>query len=430
MNLLTIFKLKKTKPEDNNLQKKLSLEATIKLLEQQLKEQRDKSIEVIKQKESELAKLKIYLEAIDNKSNANKQTQVQELKEIQDDFKTQFEKLKHLIDTTKQSWSTKIESKKTEIKQLQDETATNELKLKQDLEHKKETIEKEIGNLKLEATTLLRKLKQEQEIYNKKVLELEREINAVKGEIAVKDAQRRSDAEKHNIAVQEMRVKLSEQLKLLEEKFKTELETWQKEYRNKERELIAFKAQAQQKQSDLQLTYESEYGKLERERDECLNEIAEIKNKIQTAEERYKQNIALLTEEANKVKIELMLKEAEEKSEREKKQAELQNELKNLGSQIDQLQQKLLEDSENYNQLIQAKENELQAFRTETETKLKELEEEQQKKIAALAKEVEAGKKELQLLKTKLVENKNSYDLQLKEKKAQLETVKQEHQKK
>jgi hypothetical protein len=403
-------------------------EVQLAAIEQKMAQQRKELEKSFKEKENESISLRMQLETVNRQMKKNRENREQELKSIQIQVKKELDELDRKLRSKIKEWQRRIKFKQRQLDEMSGKNAVEKAQSKLEQENKEREIKAQIEELQNQIESANRKFQEEQDICLQQTNTKEEDIVKLKTQIAIIEAQSRSEEEKHQEILREFKKKWEAQSRTLETMFNEKSEELKEGYQGKENELIAFRIAAQQSQSDLMLEYDSRTKELGMLRDNLLDKVRGLEEKISKESAEWQDELKARKEEYNQLKVQVMLKETEEKARQEKAKRALAEEEKRARMQMGAIEQKINEIKEKYRNEIVAKDQELEATKIQAEVKLKSLYQQYEGKQAEIVGSKNELTDRIHQLETELSMQKELRQQQLQAKNEEIEKFKQERQ--
>jgi hypothetical protein len=212
---------------------------------------------------------------------------------------------------------------------------------------------------------------EEQSSWIAKIKAKEDDIIGIKTQISIKESNITIENEKDIELRKEKEVMWGTQIKDIEDKLKTQDIEFAKEYKRKQEELQSFKGALESRLSEISIEAE----KKEREAASIAARLEErikfVNEHIAQESKRWQNVVKERDEEFNKLKVELMLGESQEKTQRENKFNELKETETLANRKIKEIRQKMEDEKEKWKNTIASKDEELKLFRIQAELKIK-----------------------------------------------------------
>jgi hypothetical protein len=379
-----------------------------------------------KPEELEREKITLSLRAADVERR-QKQEEIKragEAMEIQKAAKERMQEIEKAREKSAEALEKKLSSRSAEIDEIKNTTAINEAQTFLEADRKKRTLKAEADEAQKAADALRERLIREKGKAAGRINSEDEEILALKTRIALRDAQRRANEEKHAMFLRELRDKLDDQLIAAERKITGQEAAFKARLGQIENELISVKAASDKKISDITLDFDEYNAKMTAIKDRLAREADSLKDEIVRETTAFHAELKKCDEEINGLKIQIMLGETQEKSEREKMNATFREEEEKAAKKITEIERKTVEQSSSFEQLIRAKEEEFNAVKVNSELNQRDHPKSLNARKKELSDFLDALNAEKQTLSEKLVLDKEENAKTFEVKKAEVAALK------
>lgn len=389
--------------------------------EQRIAQEHETWSSELKSRDEERINLEARLEQLEKMAVLEKEKRDLELKKVQEEAARELNRLEKHLQAIHEQWAQ--ESKENE-------------RLKEDLANKNLLDD---TNMKVSLESPERHHQDELNTFTKKMKQLQKEVELHRSQWM--DMIRKKDEE--NVT---LRTKLSLREATLKEEWrerdrqqKKEQEASESRIAGKEQEWAKkkreFKQQSLRKDAELKaIRDQMEQRKLENRRriesagEEYQKELVSLQEKISLLQkqlldekETWDRMLHLREEEFNKLKMQRMLADAQEKADWDKRKEELADYARQCERRVKSLQRKLDEQNELFLQRLQKKDEEVEAQKIQASLQIQELSRERDKKRKELVLQKENLEKELSLLVEKIAQEKEFWENQIQSKDTETE---------
>jgi len=405
-------------------------EEQIKVLEGKIQNQRELWSTRLKEREEERISLGAQLEMLVRKTQNEREKRDGELSLLEQQVRRDLTEAQISLETEIKSWTERLSVKDKEIEQTKQETELLETRNKIENDQSIRGLRSELEQIEQAYKSLERKMLEEQNGWIGKIKSKEEEIIGLRTQISLKESQIAIDDEKDLTLKKEKEAAWQSQVRELEEKLKNQGSGLEKEYKKKQEELLALRSALETRLSAI--TFEAE--KKQKEARGLIaktgDRIKIINGHIDEEKKHWQASLKERDEEFNKLKVELMLRESQEKTERENKFQEIREAESLANRKVKEIRQKINDEKEGWKTKLDAEEEELKLFRIQAELKLKEIQGMWESRKAKAQEEKANLEKSLAEIGDSFEQEKGRLKKELEEKTAELEAYRQQWQNK
>lgn len=403
-------------------------EERIRGIERKIADEREAWASRIKEKEEEGISLKARLDALMRQSEQEREKQESKMTLLQQQVQRDLNEVEKLLEAEIKSWNERLSAKDSEIEDAKREAVFRETQDKLEAEASVRNMKASLEETEQKCKALERQLLEEQGQWIGRIKGREDEILNLKTQISLRETQLAMEEEKSNTAEKEMAAAWQAQIKGLEEKSRAQREEWAADYQRKEEELRALRTALDQRLTSLKLVTEREEKEVLGTKSRVEEKIKSIEAQLAADQVRWAGMLKAREEELKQLKADLMLRESQEKADREKKQKELKEAEAAASRQAKDTRQKAEEEKLAWQRKITAKEEEIKVFTIQAELKLKEINDLQEKRTIGAAEERKALGGRLSELKAALEAEKARGKQELEARNAEMLAYQQEWQ--
>jgi len=416
-------------PDSKDLaQSKQHAEEQIRNLEAKIQNQREVWSAKFKEKEEEKISLTAQFEMLARKARSERDKSESELNFLEQQIQGDLIEAQKTLEAEIKTWGERLNIKDKEIEQTKQEIELQETRKKIESDQNVRGLKSELEQIEQKYKNLERKMLEEKSGWIGKIRNKEDEILGIKTQISLKESQIAIDDEKDLVVKKEKEALWQSQAQELEAKLKNQSLELAKEFKRKQEELLALRAALETRMSAITIEADKKekdtMGLIER----TENRIKFINDHILEESKKWQSALKERDEEFNKLKVELMLRESQEKTERERKFQELRDSENLANRKIKEIRQKINDEKENWKISLDAKEEELKLFKIQAELKLKEIQGMWEKRKTRAQDEKSALENKLIEMKGMFEQEKMRLKKELDAKTSEMETYRQKWQ--
>ncbi|MFH1283143.1 MAG: tetratricopeptide repeat protein [bacterium] len=392
---------------------KEKVEEEMKVLERKILSERENWIRRNKEKEEERISLEAQLELIEKRALADRQKREMELRLYEEEAVKELKCLEKQLASETEQWTKRLEDKEHELKdesnkkmlieaqhKLEEERIRNEYR--QEIETHRKELESQERQLLEQRATSLQRLKQSDEINIQLRTQLSLRIAQLKAEWDEREASVKKSSE-------ELENKQKELAKVLESKTKS----WAQQLRLKETEISSLKTAIDQKKMTLLREEEEIAKKLFAEKQKVCDRIELLRKSIIDENIKWEEILKIREEEYNQIKLKLMLEETQEKSDWEKRKAEIAGLVNKSKKKLEFLEQKIREEEDRFRIEVQKKEEAFETLKIQGTLQVQELENQLQNKLESQHSEKIKLENKISDMQKEIGQNKIYWDSQI-----------------
>jgi len=399
-------------------------------MEQQLAQNREKFLNNVKIKERENIILNGKLGLLEKNIRDYRLIKEQELKNFESESKSELSLFEKRIEEEFNDWNNKILLKEQEMEQYRNSVLVKTTGAQVNYQQKEREMKVEIGELQKQKNSLGNNLQHEKQIYELRVKNKDDEILKLKEEIAQKESEHTMEIEKYNISMDGMKHNWQQKMASIEEQFKNKCDELKETYSRKENELAMIKADFENKYKELNSEQTGKSRQLISLRDSVTVKIHDLEKRISQEVSLWEELLKQREDEYNKLKIDIVMKEAQNKKDVERMRELFLLEQQEIQQKIKLIENKYFQEKKNYEQMFELKDSEIENLKLESQLKMKELHEQwiiKQRDIFSEKKQLE---EQLEVYRNKILAETDSWKKQVAEKNNEIESFKKEHENK
>ncbi|MCB4791983.1 MAG: tetratricopeptide repeat protein [Elusimicrobia bacterium] len=386
----------------------------IKIIEQKIANERELWYQRIKQKEEDQVSLKSQLDMLVYKVEQERKKREGDLNILHQHIQKDLAELEKSISEEVKTWTEKINQKDKELEEIKHQSVFLETQKKLEAEKNIRDLQSSLESTKQKYKAIERQLIEEKNLWIDKVKSKEEEIINLKTQISLKEIQIKSEDEKAKAKKRDLQLTWQGQTKEMEEKLEKLRKEWTDTYKNKEEELFTLKIALEEHLTAIALEAEKQEKEISSMNNRISDRIVVIEKSIEEEKSRWQELLKAREEEFKGLKAELVLKESQEKAEREQRFKELKEEESQAGRKLKDIGQRIEQEKENWKVKIFQKDEELKILKIQSEIKLKELQDEWLDKESKTKEEKEALIERLKELENKLNTERAAWENELK----------------
>ena len=405
-------------------------EDQIKYLENKLNTERENWSQKVRTREDEKITLDAKLEALMRKAQQEREKRESQLTLLRLQLQRELAEAEKALDSEVKGWSQRIAGKDRELEDLKHHAAFVEtqgrIETEQNLRNLQAALEQETQKYK----ALERKMLDEQSQWIAKIKSKEDEVINLRTQISLREAQLKLESDKEQTASKEVEAARQAQIDELENKLSQQRAEWTKSFKAKEEELIAMRGALEQRVSSSKLEFEAKEQEMKDLMVKVEQRMKVVDGRLGEEKQKWAEILKVREEELGKLKIELMLRESQEKAEHEKKFQEFKDAETSASKKIKDIKQKIEEEKDIWRKNISAKEEELSGFRIQAELKLKEIQDTWEKRKNEAEREKYNLAQRLEDMKKVFEDQKILWQKEIDAKNNEIEDYQKEYQQK
>jgi len=399
-------------------------------IEHRIVAEREHLAQKIKEKEEEGISLKARLGMLVNRANQERENRDSTLGLLQQQIQRDLAEIEKEMESEIKEWTDRLSTKDKDLEEARHQAIFIETQKKIDAERSLRVLQASLEQLQQKCRALERQMLEEQNQWILKIKSREEEILNIKTQLSLRESQMKMDEEKADKTRAEMEAAWQEQIKELDARLEAQLSEWTRNYRSKEDELAALRTALEQRLSSIHLENERKEKEIKNIGARAEEKIKVIEVRLADDRSKWQDILRVREEEFKQLKAERVLRESQEKAEREKKYQEFKEEENAANRRLVDIRQRIEEEKEKWVAGIKAKEEELKVLKIQAELKLKETRDGWEKRKNEAERERGTMDARIIELTRRFGEEKASWQRELSAKNAGIEAYQKEWQEK